>query len=217
MKQEKIVEHPEAPEAPDNAGKQADAAGQAAREADAAEQVAREAERRMLRLESQVAQLSRLTAEDSDSGVGWVGTGTIYRGFVETSTVQRMEAPWTPVVKNDDATGWQIEFRHCGYVRGPVTRILGTLGPYALGANGGAGDYYVGVRINTETGNTEEAPTVSKTSSDVYDATPPKDEFFKKLICVLTYREADEEAGVEESWSIKTGCYGRLPELGAYV
>ena len=137
VKQEKIVERPEAP---DDAGKQADAA----------EQAAREAERRMLRLESQVAQLSRLTAENSDSGVGWVGTGTIYRGFAETSTVQRSEAPWTPVVKND--AGWQIEFLHCGYVRGPVTRIFGTLGPYALVADAGAGDYYVGLKIEDGVG-----------------------------------------------------------------
>lgn len=209
VKREKIVERPEAP---DNAGKQADAA----------EQAAREAERRMLRMESQVAQLSRLTAENSDSGAGWAGTGTIYRGFAETSTVQRSEAPWMPVVENDDAAGWQIEFHRCGYVRGPVTRILGvfgsgTLGPYALTADAGAGDYYVGLKISTVTGNVDETLLCSKTASNVYDTTPPSDEFFKKLICVLTYVAADEEADIEESWSIKAGWYRLLPELGAYV
>ncbi len=38
-------------------------------------------------------------------------------------------------------------FSRCGYVRGPVTRILGTLGPYSLVADDGAVVYLNGTEV----------------------------------------------------------------------
>ena len=130
--------------------------------------------------------------------------------------------PWTIALINTGGT-WICTFRNCGYVRGPVTRILGTLGtlgtlgPYALVADGGAGDYFVGLKINTVTGIVDPTLLCSKTASDVYDTTPPSDEFFKKLLYVLTYAAVPDTDPAEYKWTVKAGWYRLLPELGAYV
>ena len=137
------------------------------------------------------------------------------------------ELPWTPRIYHD-GTEWRIELRHCGYVRGPVTRLLGTGGSGTLDyplPDVAAGDYYVGVQINTDTGNLadedDESPLlVSQDAADVIWIAPSADSpYFRRLICTAT---CEITAGIDDdppavSWSIKSMWHRLLPELGAYV
>lgn len=126
------------------------------------------------------------------------------------------ELPWTPRLYRDESDAWRLEITRCGYVRGPVTVLLADL-DFELPdpPEDGAGDYWVGVQIDTEAGDAAEELLCSQTPSDVFDSTPPSDQYFKRLLYVFTYTEASE--GVDASWSIKSGWYRLLPELGAYV
>lgn len=125
--------------------------------------------------------------------------------------------PWTANIYQDEDDAWRIKFVRCGYVRGPVTRIIDPDPDFELPAppDSGSGIYWIGVKIDTETGLVAPPILCSKSASDVFDVTPPEDEFFRRLLCTITYTEAEEETPA--SWAIKDGWYRLLPELGAYV
>lgn len=130
------------------------------------------------------------------------------------------QLPWTATIYQDEDEAWRVKFTRCGYVRGPVTVLLADL-DFELPdpPEDGAGDYWIGVKIDTETGNADTELLCSQTASDVYDAAPPSDKYFKKLLYTATYTEADTAADppVVASWILKDGWYRLLPELGAYV
>lgn len=154
-----------------------------------------------------------------------LNASSISYGSVDVDADAERCLPWTASIYKDGSDAWRVKFLRCGYTRGPVIRIITPDPDFALldPPEYGDGDYWIGVKINTVTGTVDPELLCSKAASDVFDSTPPDDEFFKKLLYTFTYTAEVEESepgagdGVPSKWSIKAGWYRLLPELGAYV
>ena len=148
--------------------------------------------------------------------------------------VSHDDRPWTAGIF-EDSDLWNVKFYRCGWARGSVTRIIGTSQTFSLPVpeDDVDTDYWVGVKIDTVLGTIDDTLLCSTTAADVYDATPPSDKYFKRLLYTFQYVAtiaAVAESGtigepgyvapvpeIPPSWQVKEGWYRLLPELGAYV
>ena len=127
--------------------------------------------------------------------------------------------PWTAEIFQDEADAWGVRFHRCGYVHGPITRVIPVSDDFTLDdpPAQGEGAYWIGVKIDTITGLLDSELLCSQTAAAVFDAAPPADKFFKRLLYTFTYTSAVADPATPASWAIKDGWYRLLPERGAYV